>query len=545
MQNSNLLRLFEDLLATSTNAERIQLLERIQIELIGVTSSTQFEQVHQQVPWSHLFQLLRTNDNDEVQRLLCAIMEYFINNLSIEQIMTDFYPLLNTGLDIQTNLSQRAKIFCLKALEKLARCPKIEYFTLIESLFQSTHINSLLHLFLDSDQQTLWLKSKEILEQLAHTVCRIEDTQLFENYLRNQYFHESNRRILLSSDERNEIVKLRLYEYLIDLCLIDSRIYKHITEQQRLLDKFLSDCTHNDTDVLYLMNCLELLTNLTQKPHTLTYLQNQTNVIDHYLRLLLTVNEENSLYDLVKPGFIKFFGCYLRHYLILLQNQSIDDQLNQLLERFLPFLFDILLESDPNAFIIIGLDTIGFIGKTFNGKRYMLSNTKFANFIEKLIQIIRSSQTDIRIRAIGCLADLFHISSNDNLESSNLTEQIYRLCNRVFSILPILINIAKQPFVDLRLVAYRCLLELTRSTWALQAMNNEPGFIEFLLNRSTEKDKEGKEAKFGIIQSICQNDSQAKAALGNINYLKLRRYLNEGVFYVEPEANVAFEGSNQ
>lgn len=76
-------------------------------------------------------------------------------------------------------------------------------------------------------------------------------------------------------------------------------------------------------------------------------------------------------------------------------------------------------------------------------------------------------------------------------------------------------------------------------------MNAEPGFIEFLLNRSTEKDKEGKEAKFSIIQSIVQNGEEAKSACGNVNYLKLRRYVNEGVFYVEPEANVAFDGSNE
>jgi len=396
MQETNLVRFFEELSATSTNAERIQVLERIQIELLGVTSIAQYEQIYQHVPWSQVFQLLRTNDNDEVQRLLCAIMESFISNLSIEQIMIHFYPLLNTGLDSQTNLSQRAKIFCLKALEKLARCSKIESFPLIESLFQSTHINALLHLFLDSDQQTLWLKSKEILEQLARTVCRIESQQTFETYLREHYFHESNRRILLSSNERNEIVKLRLYEYLIDLCLIDARIYKHITEEQHLLDKFLSDCTQNDADLLYLMNCLELLTNLTQKSHTLTYLQNQTNVIDHFLRLLLTTNDDNPLYELIKPGFIKFFGCYIRNYLALLQNNSIDSQTNQLLERFLPFLFDILLQSDPSAFIIIGLDTIGFIGKTSNGKRYMLSKPKFADFIEKLIQMIRSAQSDVR-----------------------------------------------------------------------------------------------------------------------------------------------------
>ncbi|CAF1280400.1 unnamed protein product [Rotaria sp. Silwood1] len=547
MQNSNLLRLFEDLLITSKNVEYIELLERINIELSNISSSIQFEQVHQHIPWSNLFDLLRSNKNDEIERLLCAIIEHFINNLTIEQIMTNFYSLLNTGLDNQTGLSQRGKLLCLKAFEKLTHCTTTECFIVIQNLFQYTHINALLHLFLDSNEQILWLKSKDILEQMIHTVSRIDDKQIFEKYLHEHYFHDINRKILLSSNKYNEIIKLRLYEYLINLCLIDSRIYEHITEEQHLLDQFLYDCIHSDTDILYLMNCLELLTILTQKSHTLAYLQNKTNVIDHYLHLLLLTNDENSLYDLVKPGFIKFFGCYLRNYLVLLETNITNNQQNQLLERFLPILFDILLQSDSSSYITIGLDTIGFIGKTLNGKEYILSNAKFGDFIEKLVQMIRSSQSDIRIRCLACLADLFHISTFNSSSSHawSLTEQIYRLCNRVFSILSIIIEIAKQPFIDLRLAAYRCLFELTRSPWALHAMNTEPGFIEFLLNRSTEKDKEGKEAKFSIIQSICQNGDEAKLAMGNVNYLKFRRYVNEGVFYVEPEANVAFEGSNE
>jgi hypothetical protein len=355
MQTSNLIRLFDDLLTTSTNAQRIELLEHIQIELLSISSSIQFEEVHQHVPWLYLFNLFQSNTNDEIERLLCTIIEHFINNLSIEQIMIDFYPLLNTGLNHQIGLSQRVKLLCLKAFEKLSRCSTNECFYVIENLFQYTHINALLHLFLDSDQQSLWLKSKDILEQMIQTVSHIEDVQVFESYLHNQYFHSSNRNILLSSNQRNEIVKLRLYEYLIDLCLIDSRIYQHITEEQHLLDQFLYDCTHNDMDILYLMNCLELLIILTQKPHTLNYLQNKTNIIDHYLHLLLSSNEDNSLYDLIKPGLIKFFGCYLRNYLLLLEINTTNNNQNQLLERFLPFLFDILLQSDPSSYIIIGL----------------------------------------------------------------------------------------------------------------------------------------------------------------------------------------------
>ena len=96
-----------------------------------------------------------------------------------------------------------------------------------------------------------------------------------------------------------------------------------------------------------------------------------------------------------------------------MKQDTSNNQQNQLLERFLPFLFDILIQSDPNAYIIIGLgkdleifvedinihislDTVGFIGKTLNGKEYMLANPKFGNFIEKLIQMIRSAQSDIR-----------------------------------------------------------------------------------------------------------------------------------------------------
>ena len=416
MQDSNLLRLFEELFNASTSAQRIELLERIQIELLGISSSIQFDEVRQHVPWSRLFDLLRSNNDDEIERLLCAVLEHLINNLSIEQIMTNFYPLLNTGLDQSIGFTHRVKLLCLKGFEKLARCSSKECFFVIEKLFQCSHINALLHLFLDSDQQTLWLKSKEILEQMIQTVSRLDDVHVFQTYLREQYFHQSNRQILLSSNERNEIVKLRLYEYLIDLCLIDPRIYQHITDEQHLLDQFLHDCTHSDADILYLMNCLELLIQLTQKPHTLVYLQNRTNVIDHYLRLLLSTNEDNSSYDLVKPGFIKFFGCYLRNYLILLETNLANQRPNELLERFLPFLFDILLQSDLTAYMAIGLgkaifkqfssigkirwifflDTIGFIGRTLNGKEFMLANEKFGNFIEKLVQIIRSSQSDLR-----------------------------------------------------------------------------------------------------------------------------------------------------
>jgi hypothetical protein len=55
-----------------------------------------------------------------------------------------------------------------------------------------------------------------------------------------------------------------------------------------------------------------------------------------------------------------------------------------------------ILKILSNHLFLISLDTIGFIGKTLNGKAYMVSNAKFGDFIGKLIQMIRSAQSDIR-----------------------------------------------------------------------------------------------------------------------------------------------------
>lgn len=354
MQESNLIRLFQDLSNASSNVDRVNLLERIFIELSNVSSASEFEQIHQQVPWSNLFTLLRSINNDEVQRLLCSVLEHFINNFSVDLLMKNFFDLLNTGLESTTGLTERGKILCLKGLEKLSKYSNVESFAIIEKLFQHQHINALLHLFLDNDQQVLWLKSKEILEQMIRNISQINDEQLLNNYLVDQYFHGNNRALLLSSKDRNEIVRLRLYEYLIDLCLIDQRIYQHITEQQHLLDQFLHDCTHQADDILYLMNCLELLTSLTQKIHTLAYLQNKTNITNHFFRLLVS-DDESGLIDLIKPALIKFFGSYLRNYLILLRTPTTHTTMDELLDKFLPFLFDILLQAESATYVPIGL----------------------------------------------------------------------------------------------------------------------------------------------------------------------------------------------
>ena len=63
---------------------------------------------------------------------------------------------------------------------------------------------------------------------------------------------------------------------------------------------------------------------------------------------------------------------------------------------------------------------------------------------------------------------------------------------------------------------------------------------EFLLDRSTETDKECKEAKFEVVEAICAS-KRCPNVFGNQNYLKFRQFVKEGPFYVETQLNVAIE----
>jgi len=72
-------------------------------------------------------------------------------------------------------------------------------------------------------------------------------------------------------------------------------------------------------------------------------------------------------------------------------------------------------------------------------------------------------------------------------------------------------------------------------------MINTPSFMEFIVDRSTGKTKEAKDAKFEMVGALL-GTSTASNILGSQQYLRLRTYLREGPYYVAAIAAVATEG---
>lgn len=102
-------------------------------------------------------------------------------------------------------------------------------------------------------------------------------------------------------------------------------------------------------------------------------------------------------------------------------------------------------------------------------------------------------------------------------------------------------SLVRQPFTDLRCSAHCVLQSLALQPWGQTLMNNYPGFMEFLLDRSTEKTKETKESKFTVIRTIAESPT-AVDVFGQPYIVQVKAMALQGPFFVQTQSEVAFEG---
>lgn len=104
-------------------------------------------------------------------------------------------------------------------------------------------------------------------------------------------------------------------------------------------------------------------------------------------------------------------------------------------------------------------------------------------------------------------------------------------------------SLTDQPFPDLRRALLSVFETLSSQLWGQVLMNNQPGFREYLLDRSSEKTKEGKELKFSIVSSLA-NSPTAAEVFGQPYMVQLKVYCAQGAFFVRAQAEVAMEGDS-
>ncbi|XP_001661342.2 26S proteasome non-ATPase regulatory subunit 5 [Aedes aegypti] len=321
---------------------------------------------------------------------------------------------------------------------------------------------------------------------------------------------------------KGDVVRCRLYELAV-------RLAKQSEELLAAMDKFLKKAVQelDGEDVLLQLNVLQILSELSEGNHGMAYLEN--NGVFDKLMVKIQGLGEDPLGTILIPGLMKFYGG-----VAAIHPAKVYDGYPKVIEM----LFDCLASEDmtilPTAY-----DTLGCIAAANEGKRQL--HYKHGAALKKTLQhfskVIRNLPNDLKIRLLGCLRSMFAVDSADNQISSITQEWYGNLAEQ--ENLNLVMDYIKNPFPDMKRAALGLLKAIVGHRWGQTYLLNTGGFVEYLLDRKQEADKDVVLDKYEVIRVLA-----ASTVFDEQTASELRRYVAEGAFYVQGITEVAIEGAS-
>ncbi|XP_049629027.1 26S proteasome non-ATPase regulatory subunit 5 [Suncus etruscus] len=326
----------------------------------------------------------------------------------------------------------------------------------------------------------------------------------------------------------NDIVRYRVYELIVEISSTSPESLNYCTTSG-LITELLRELTGED--VLVRATCIEMVTSLAQSHHGRQYLA-QEGVIDQISNIIVGA-ESDPFSSFYLPGFVKFFG-----------NLAVMDSPQQICERYPVFVEKVfeMTESQDPTMVGVAVDTIGILGSTVEGKQVLhKAGTHFEHLLMKVGYQVKNASTELKIRCLDAISSLLYLSPEQETDDLlRMTESWFSSLSR--DSLELLRGISNQPFPELRCAALKVFTAMANQPWAQKLMFNSPGFVEYVMDRSVERDKTSKDAKYELVKALANSKTIAEI-FGNPNYLRLRAYLSEGPYYVKPVSVTAVEGA--
>lgn len=188
----------------------------------------------------------------------------------------------------------------------------------------------------------------------------------------------------------------------------------------------------------------------------------------------------------------------------------------------------------------IAVDTFGVLASSLSGRTLLLSaQDTTERVLSKLGELIAVSPSEIRCRSLRAVKMMVSCKEDCDWELSISKQWFAKIHKQLFQLL---LSIVRQPFADLRLAGLMVFVELAVQEWGQREMQACPGFLEYLLDRSSEPDKEGKELKYEIVRMLVRSE-HAEQLWGNVDLLKMKMYDREGPYHYPGDTTVAIEGA--
>lgn len=321
---------------------------------------------------------------------------------------------------------------------------------------------------------------------------------------------------------KNDTVRFRVYDLFVKIVECNPGVFSQL---RPLFNKMANEI--NSDDVLLQMNCVELLTDVISIGKSGFNLPEECGV-SKKLYDILKSPESNPLSSLLIPVTIKFFGFLSAK------------EPHFVLERypmFFDFIFNCIISND-HSLTAISLDTIGTIGLSNDGLRVLFQTESRHNILAKIGSCLQSSEEQLKTHCLDCLASLF---THDNTSDKNILDLIHILYSKLAANpLDLLFTVLKQPFHDVRRSSFRTFHSLVGYQWMLEDMKNIPGFVEYLLDRRTENEKECQELKYEVVKKMSISP-YITSVFDKPSVLKLKQFVREGPFYAGSDVSVAME----
>ncbi|XP_057373714.1 26S proteasome non-ATPase regulatory subunit 5-like [Daphnia carinata] len=480
-------------------------LESLRILLASVSLS-ELKDYAPKIDIDRIYKCLATSNKDQID-LTCEILKRILGAIPIGHAMVRYEDLFLQGL---AHSESQVKELIFQELQMAADDP-----TTCEQLATKLEILLSCLQLIGSTDESIASKASRVFMSIA----RQGDTA---NVLVSPPIVEEMRTVSRKSD----IVRYRIYDIVVTYCCTSEEKLT-FCEEHKLIQTLLEEVSTDD--ILVQLNALELITTLASCQHGRNYLERQG--ITQKLATRLDEATADPLASLLVPGLMKYFGALAHFQPEVLSRYS----------NFTNTMFNLIDDADISL-KMISIETISFIAMERDGKLALnQQGSKMDDAIKTMGSLFTHAFNEVRLKALNSFAELTHVPPTETID-----EEVRKIIEHWFFMLnpkPIqfIMNVTKQPFRDLRFSALNILLQLVPHMWAQKLMSQEPGFLEFLLDRRGEPDKECLEMKFNIVKRLSETLNPECKIWSEYCMAQMRDHVREGLWFARAQSTVALE----
>ncbi|KAM4696526.1 26S proteasome non-ATPase regulatory subunit 5 [Rhinophrynus dorsalis] len=455
-----------------------------------------------------IFSLLNVNDREQVG-LCVAILERFLQALEPIDVARNYKVELQRGL---YHPDDSVKLLAISQVGRIVECTEA-----ITEILNNLELLKQMILCIGGDKISVAKEAIKSLSKIAQTTPGLD--VLFGNSLLAEI-----RNVMAISD----IIRYRVYELMVDISSVSGESLSYCVNSG-IICQLLEELTGDD--ILVRVTCTEMVTALASTLHGRQYLAQQ-GILDKISNMILGADSD-PFSGFYLPGLVKFFG-----------NLAIMDSPQQICEHYPAFLQKVyaMAEGQESTMIGVAVDTLGVLGSNMEGKQVLQkTGSKFQNVMKRIGLHLKNAPTELRVRCLEAISSLLYLPADDH------TDDLLAMAESWFNSLSnqpmdLLRSIVSQPFPELHCGALKVFTAIANQPWAQKQMIESPGFIEYVVDRTVDPDKDSKDAKFELVKELVNSKTIAEM-FGNQHYLRLRAYLREGPYYVKAISTVAVEGA--